>query len=194
VKGKFRFGVYGLFFALGVVAFFLGNLLTDWAGFQTFLKNFQVAPFALLLGLSIISLGIQSFFEEVVFRGYLLQFFGVRFKPLAVTIIINTLLFGLFHLGYGVGDFISSALFAIAVSLITMRTAGIEAASGIHTANNLVIALFFQSMTGALDAPFSWQINFFDLLVQIVALGILLWAASAWAGRTETPAATGKPF
>jgi hypothetical protein len=53
-----------------------------------------------------------------------------------------------------------------------LRIAGIEAASGIHIANNLMIVLSFQSLTGALDLPFRWEVNFTDLFLQIVALDI----------------------
>ncbi|MBP2033324.1 membrane protease YdiL (CAAX protease family) [Clostridium algifaecis] len=185
IKERFRIGVYAIFFVLGLVIFFLNSLMTNFTNFQNFIKNFQLNQFLILLILSIISLPIQSYFEELFFRGYLLQFFGVKFKRIAVTIIINSILFGLFHIGYGLSNFISSFLFSTVVCIITLRTSGIEAASGIHTANNLVIALFFQTLSDIKDIPFSWEINFNELFVEICTFAIILWFTFTWAKQNE---------
>lgn len=109
--------------------------------------NFQPQKFLILALIGIIMVPIQTTFEELLFRGYLMQGFGTAFKSRAVALIVTSTLFGLMHIANPeVGKLGYQALIVyigtgFMLGIITLMDEGLELAIGFHAANNLVTAL-----------------------------------------------------
>ncbi|WP_075342812.1 CPBP family intramembrane glutamic endopeptidase [Tenacibaculum agarivorans] len=109
--------------------------------------NFKPNKFLGLVLIGIIMIPIQTSFEEYLFRGYLMQGIGAKFKSRLIPLIVTSLIFGLLHganpevekLGYIIMVYyIGTGLF---LGMITLLDEGLELALGFHAANNLIGAL-----------------------------------------------------
>ncbi|WP_299681877.1 CPBP family intramembrane glutamic endopeptidase [uncultured Tenacibaculum sp.] len=115
---------------------------------ENYTWNFKPIPFFTLVLVSFLFLPFQTSFEELLFRGYLLQGFGVLFKNRWVPLIITSVVFGLLHganpevekLGYiSMVFYIGTGLF---FGMLTLLDEGTELALGFHAANNIIAAVF----------------------------------------------------
>ena len=118
-----------------------------WMSPEDFTWNFKPFTFLILFLISIVMIPLQTTLEEIIFRGYLLQGFGVLFKNRWMPLLTTSTLFGLLHLWNPEIDklgihliwyYIGTGLF---LGLITLMDEGLELALGFHAANNLVTAL-----------------------------------------------------
>ena len=118
-----------------------------WISPEDFTWNFKPLTFLTLFLISIVMIPLQTTLEEIIFRGYLLQGFGVLFKNRWMPLLTSSTLFGLLHLWNPEIDklgihliwyYIGTGLF---LGLITLMDEGLELALGFHAANNLVTAL-----------------------------------------------------
>ena len=118
-----------------------------WMSPEDFTWNFKPLTFLILFLISIVMIPLQTTLEEIIFRGYLLQGFGVLFKNRWMPLLTTSTLFGLLHLWNPEIDklgihliwyYIGTGLF---LGLITLMDDGLELALGFHAANNLVTAL-----------------------------------------------------
>lgn len=123
--------------------------------------NFNPNTFIMLVGISFFIIPLQTTFEELFFRGYLIQFFGRRFKAPVFPILISGVIFGLLHysnpevevLGIGIlGYYILTGLFT---SLMAVMDEGVELGIGFHAANNIF---------GCLIVTNQWQVFQTDAL------------------------------
>ncbi|MCK0131545.1 CPBP family intramembrane metalloprotease [Flavobacteriaceae bacterium F08102] len=113
--------------------------------------NFKPVPFFTLLIISVLFIPLQTSFEELMFRGYLMQGLGVLVKNRWFPLIITSVAFGLMHsfnpevneLGYGIMVFYIGTGFLYGIT--TLMDEGTEIALGLHAANNIVAALFISS-------------------------------------------------
>ncbi|GLY05073.1 MULTISPECIES: type II CAAX endopeptidase family protein [Actinoplanes] len=94
---------------------------------------------------------LQAAGEEYFFRGWLLQAFGSWMRTPWPGVVVSSVLFGLAHgLGSGWG-LAAMVLCGLVLSVLTIRTGGLEAAIGLHVINN--VAVFgLLIVTGAVDA------------------------------------------
>lgn len=108
------------------------------------------ATFAPLLAVLIL---LQTAAEEVFFRGYLVQMLALRFRSPLVWGGIPAILFTLLHWNgelstvMNLGALATIAAFAVAATVLLVRTGNLGAAMGFHFANNVVALLFFSSST-----------------------------------------------
>ena len=118
-----------------------------WMSPEDFTWNFKPLTFLILFLISIVMIPLQTTLEEIIFRGYLLQGFGVLFKNRWMPLLTTSTVFGLLHLWNPEIDklgihliwyYIGTGLF---LGLITLMDEGLELALGFHAANNLVTAL-----------------------------------------------------
>jgi membrane protease YdiL (CAAX protease family) len=128
---------------------------------------------------------LQTSFEEYLFRGYLLQGIGAKFKSRVIPLIITSIIFGLLHianpevgkLGYVVMVYyIGTGLF---LGIITLLDEGLELALGFHAANNLVGALLVTAdwtafQTNSLFKDLSEPDVYFDILIPVLVFYPLL--------------------
>ena len=118
-----------------------------WMSPEDFTWNFKPLTFLTLFLISIVMIPLQTTLEEIIFRGYLMQGFGVLFKNRWMPLLTSSTLFGLLHIWNPEIDklgihliwyYIGTGLF---LGLITLMDEGLELALGFHAANNLVTAL-----------------------------------------------------
>lgn len=87
---------------------------------------------------------LQASGEEMIFRGYLLQQFAVRFRSPLMWAVVPALLFGFAHYSGGEALHISwhyvavTALFGLASAALVWRTGSLAASMGLHTGMNLI--------------------------------------------------------
>ncbi len=114
---------------------------------EDYVFNFNLKPFLILCVIAVLLVPLQTSFEEYLFRGYLMQGFGVIFKNKWAPLLITSVGFGLLHianpevdkLGYVIMVYyIGTGLF---LGIITLMDEGLELALGFHAANNLFTAL-----------------------------------------------------
>lgn len=104
--------------------------------------------FIFLIVVSFVVLFVQTFAEEIMFRGYILQIFGKLFAYRWIPILISGLIFGLVHMqnpeveeyGYGIMmlHYCSAGIF---LGLIAVMDNRLELAIGFHAANNIISSI-----------------------------------------------------
>jgi hypothetical protein len=180
----------------GILWALLASLLTIIYMFlnpSAFKFSFNFYPFLILVIISCLCFPIQAFFEELFFRGYLMQGFGLVFKRALIPVIITSILFGVMHassltnLNQTLLVITSTSIMGLLYGIVTLADNGIELAAGSHIANNLLMAIFFNSG----DATFSSLPSLFvsstetvvDLIIFIIAavlfVLILFWNRKA---------------
>lgn len=121
--------------------------------------TFDAQRFFPVLLISLLMFPLQTTFEEVFFRGYLMQGFGLAFKNAAVPLIVTSVLFGLMHganpevTEFGQGILLYYIGMGLFLAVITLMDETLELAMGIHAANNLYGALFVTFPSSALPTP-----------------------------------------
>lgn len=139
---RFRFA----FVAWGLVIVAV-TFLDYWESPEKYVFNFRLVPFLILLLISVLFIPIQAAYEELVFRGYLMQGIGLHTKNRWMPLIVTSLIFGLLHLGNPeIGKLGYQVIFVyIAMGfffgIVTLMDEGIELALGFHVVNNLITAL-----------------------------------------------------
>ncbi|MGV3631337.1 MAG: CPBP family intramembrane glutamic endopeptidase [Bacteroidota bacterium] len=113
-----------------------------------------------LLTFSLILVTLQTAFEEIFFRGYLLKFvFSSSYKW--VSILLTSLLFGLMHLGNPEIGLLGKIVLVyyigtgIFLALMAVLDRGLELSIGFHAANNLFATLLLTN---------NWQVFQTDAL------------------------------
>lgn len=140
-----------------------------------YILTFQ--PIVLIFAvLALILIPIQTSAEEFFFRGYLLQWMGLRWKNTWLLSFLNGALFFLPHaanpematnsLLIGLGYFAMGFFF----TLITLRDHGIELALGVHAANNLFAGLFANYAVSALPSPSLFTVKTLDPVYSLISL------------------------
>ncbi len=120
--------------------------------------RFDAGNFFILLVVAIIFIPIQTATEELIFRGYLMQGFGLAFKNGIMPLIITSVLFGLMHASnpeakaHGLLIMMPYYIFFGAfLGVLTLLDEGTELAMGIHCANNLMSSLLVCSKNSVLQ-------------------------------------------
>jgi membrane protease YdiL (CAAX protease family) len=91
-----------------------------------------------MLPIIILAIGIQSYTEEVVFRGYLLQTLSLRVKNITLLVLIGSLLFGVLHAGDGLAAIIGITLVSFLICYIVLKRNNLAFATGVHLINNFL--------------------------------------------------------
>lgn len=122
--------------------------------------TFNSKTFGILLIISLITFPVQASFEEVFFRGYLMQWFGLLSKKPIIPLLATSLIFGLVHLMNGTNmtlsifPVIEASIMGLMLGIITLGEDSIETAMGIHILNNIYVALIVSTEGSVLgDVP-----------------------------------------
>jgi membrane protease YdiL (CAAX protease family) len=172
------------FMAWGSLLFF-GSAIIDYQKLEEFIANFNLYQFTILFLLGFVAIGVQSFFEELVIRAYFLQGLHLQIKKVTLIVIVNALIFGVLHFGYGLESFLSSWAFGVAYAIIVILQNRIEFVSGAHNANNLLLSLVFLDLSEATSEKFTWAINWVDFSIHVIALLILVGLVYKFFRKTE---------
>lgn len=152
-----------------------------------FIINFNPQSFILLLIIALIAFPIQASLEELVFRGYLMQGFGLVFKKPFMVIIISSLCFAVLHWFNGANLTMSTSITGSAfiigmmLGIITLADDGIELAVGIHIVNNLYVSVIHSAPNGGLGSLPSLIVSPLDpyssptalIILAVVVIGVL---------------------
>jgi hypothetical protein len=157
--------------------------------------NVPMSLFLSFLPLAVIAIGIQTFAEEVVFRGYMQQQLAARFRNPLIWMLIPAVFFGSLHSDpFGGVDklwlMLPPTLFGLIAADLTRVTGSIGAGWGLHFTNN-ASAILILSLDGnlsglalyrtpfgvealSLSNPLVWQ----EMLITVIVwASIRLWLA-----------------
>ncbi len=124
----------------------------------------------------------QSAFEEVLFRGYILQVISLITKSKYMMVSVSAILFAVIHLGnpepyeYGFTGYVTFLIIMGAFSAwITLLDGGIELAVGLHAINNLWIFLIANTEISAVSSPalFMVPMDTYGLMPEVPVLIIM---------------------
>jgi hypothetical protein len=118
------------------------------------------ASLLILIAVSLIFIPFQAAFEEILFRGYLMQGLAVLARNRWFPLLMTSLLFGLMHAfnpevkEFGFFTMMPQyVLFGLVFGIITILDDGIEAAIGAHAANNIFLCVMVTNNSSALQTP-----------------------------------------
>lgn len=182
--GKFRWKRFfisaGIWIAVSAF-YLLINIKLDPENFS--LNNVSATLIPLII-ISVILIPFQAAFEEVLFRGYLMQGFTVMLNNRLFPLVMTSVLFGLMHsLNPEVEEFgflimiPQYILFGLIFGIITILDDGIESAIGIHTANNAFLCIMVTNKSSALQTPAIWvqhTIHPWTELVAMILMGTIV--------------------
>lgn len=147
----FGFGIWVLLLAFGEVALYLMNP-------DVYVWTFNAKSFIPLVLISLFVLPIQTSFEELFFRGYLMQGLYNLMKHKWAVMIVTSLFFMIVHgtnpeiktfgLGVMLAYYFCAGLF---LALVTVLDDRLELALGIHAAMNFYSAVFVGYSGGVLQ-------------------------------------------
>lgn len=166
---------------------------------EAYTLTFNLGKFIPLLLIAIFLLPLQTTTEELVFRGYLMQGFGLWTKSKLVALIITSVLFGLMHimnpevsefgLGIMMAYYMSVGFF---MGLITIMDDSLELAIGVHAATNMFSAIFVSYKGGALQthAIFNTEVVNVGLMLPVFFVVaaiyfIICWRKYKWEGWSK---------
>lgn len=131
------------------------SMLSDPDNFE--LNNTSASLIWLVL-IAVLLIPFQTAFEELLFRGYLMQGAGAWFRNKWMPLILTSLLFGLMHsFNPEVKEFgfwmmmPQYVIFGLVFGIMTVLDDGIELAMGAHAANNVFLSVFLTQESSALQ-------------------------------------------
>lgn len=144
VDWKRIFFGFGFWFLLSVLSLAIDYSISP----EHYIYNFKPESFMILVVIALVFMPLQTSFEELLFRGYLMQGIGVWFKNAAIPFLFTSIVFGLMHglnpevekLGYMILIYYVGTGFLFGI--ITLMDEGSELALGMHAANNIVASVF----------------------------------------------------
>ncbi|GLZ49628.1 hypothetical protein Acsp06_58130 [Actinomycetospora sp. NBRC 106375] len=122
--------------AVSVVTVLVGELVDPTEG--------AFAGWSSFLGIAVVVLVLTPFqaaAEEYLFRGWIVQTFGAVVRGPWPGVAVSAVLFALVHEGAtaSVWGFADLVVFAVVLSVLTLRTGGLEAALALHLVHNTVV-------------------------------------------------------
>ncbi len=189
-----RFSRFFFSFGIWTIMILIITLISYLTNKESLTLQFKLMDFIILFFISVVLLPIQTSFEEIFFRGYLLQGLSQIFKNGFVPLVITSLLFGSVHMSnpeaktYGWEIMLPYySLFGFFLGAITLLDEGLELSLGIHCANNLISGLLVTSPNGVLqtDAVFSSTsedpvAEFITWLIMATITFIIFWRKYRW--------------
>lgn len=118
--------------------------------------TYNSGSFIILLIICLLVFPIQASFEEILFRGYLMQGFSLISKKPWIPLLITSLIFGCVHFFNGTNLYMdlsivaSTFIIGLMLGVIALGDNGIETAMGVHIANNLYVSLLYNSTDSGL--------------------------------------------
>lgn len=140
--------------------------------------TFDLSRFLPMLIIALIFIPLQTSFEEIVFRGYLMQGLGIAFRYPIIPLLLTSAVFGAMHLAnpeiaeYGTWIIWTYVGIGLMLGLVTLMDEGLELALGVHAMNNLYACLFVTFPSSALSTPAMFTMKEFDA-VQMSIFGTI---------------------
>ena len=173
------FFAFGLWTAVNLVL----ELFAYYLDPENYVNQFNLSQFLPLLLIALLLLPIQTSFEELFMRGYLMQgianIAGHRWIPLLITSILFGLMHGMnpevqkFGIGTMMAYYIGIGLF---LGIITLMDDSLELALGIHAATNVYGALLISFEGSVIQTPAIFklkEVNVDFMIPAFLALSLL---------------------
>lgn len=163
---------FSLWFGLTLlieIVFYLNNP-------ENYQFQFEAESFAILATIAIFLLPIQTSFEELFFRGYLMQGISLFSSNRLVPLITTSIAFGLMHImnpeinEFGLGlmmtYYVGVGLF---LGILTLMGDGLELALGVHAATNIYGATMVTFTGSAIQTPALFRMAEVDVGLMLLA-------------------------
>lgn len=143
-RKKFDWKRFSISFGLVALFIIVSTIIDYYSNPEDFEVQFQVVPFLILFLISIILIPIQTGFEEYLFRGYLMQAFGLMAKNRWLPLVLTSVIFGMLHFSnpevaqFGPTIMIFYIGTGFFLGVLTLMDEGMELSLGFHLANNLI--------------------------------------------------------
>jgi len=214
-RGKIRWDRFVISFLVWLILSSLYFFIYLKADPSNFNLNNVSGTLLVLIVVSFLFVPFQAAFEEVIFRGYLMQGLAVLARNRWFPLLMTSLLFGLMHsFNPEVKEFGFLTMmpqyvtFGLIFGIVTILDDGIEAAIGAHTANNIFLCIMVTHESSALQTPAVYEqqnvypyTEFAALLVTGIIFVIILKIIFKWdkfsllLGRVEAkPQADHSPY
>lgn len=182
--GKFRWKrlfLSAIIWIIFSVIYLVASIKTDPGNYSLLNTSKTLIPLILI---SVILIPFQAAWEEIIFRGYLMQGFTVLIKNRWSPVIITSVLFALMHIinpevkEYGFWKMMPQyLLFGLIFALMTVMDDGVEAAIGAHAANNAFLSVMLTSKSSVLQTPSVYEQHHYNPGIEFLAMllmGILI--------------------
>jgi len=171
-----RFFVSFLVWLILSVLYFFINLKADPSNFK--LGNVSETLIFLTV-ISFLFIPFQAAFEEVLFRGYLMQGLSAMTRNRWFPLLMTSVLFGLMHAfnpevkEFGFFTMMPQyVVFGLIFGIVTILDDGVEAAIGAHAANNIFLCIMVTHESSALQTPAVYEQQVVYPFIELVALFI----------------------
>ena len=181
--GRIFFGA-GIWTILSILTFMLPLLFGE---SDTLVFQFDASKFFVLLLISLILFPFQTSFEELTFRGYLMQGSYLLFNNKWAALVLTSVIFGLMHSAnpevQAFGAWVALPQYIIMgflLGYVAIKDNGMELSLGIHVANNILSAITFTSdsstlQTHALFRDLAPSSSWMDSVVILIAALVFVW-------------------
>ena len=153
---------FGLWFLIGLIPEVINYAIAP----EDYTYQFQWRAFLPLLLISVLILPLQTSFEELFMRGYLMQGIGLASGNRWLPLILTSLIFGLMHsLNPEIGKFgfwlmmpyyVGTGLF---LGIITLMDDSLDLALGVHAATNFFASTVVTFDGSALQTPAIFRVS-----------------------------------
>jgi len=156
---------------------------------EAYVFQFQWSSFIPLLLICFFILPIQTTFEEVFFRGYLMQGIGVISHHKIIPLVLTSVLFGSMHFfnpeieKFGAGIMLTYYIgVGFFLGFITLMDDSLELAIGIHAATNIFTATFvtFEGSALKTNAIFLTKVVNIELMLLLFFVSAALFTFICW--------------
>lgn|GEM_PF-250653 len=146
--------------------------------------------FLTLLIMSLIIFSIQASFEEIFFRGYLMQGIGLLTRKPFIPLFLTSAIFAIGHfwngqnVTAGLAAVFNMFIFGMVMGIITLGENSLETAIGAHIANNIMVTSMVDGLDVVGDLPSmltmgtgpSFGVPYF--ILPFILLSIIFWKKS----------------
>ncbi len=156
--------------------------------FEARMARFSLNDWLTLIAVYAAGVFVQSTFEEVLVRGWLLQQLSRFIANGIVAVLVTSTIFSILHYGHGGwATFVVTFVMGSAFGYSAWRLNGLEAAIGGHVANNFMSALLLGTIVGGNPADMDLMQGIAYALYLLGFLGFV----EAWARFGPSPARQG---
>jgi len=157
---KFRWNRLGWGMLVTILILVISEIVYYSLYADNYVWQFDSEKFFPFMMVAILTFPIQISFEEIFFRGYILQGFSLSTRSIFWGWIFSSVLFGLAHsFNTEVSEFGMLKMMIVYISLglglgfVTIYSQGLEIAMGFHLVNNLYVALIKTFPGSSLNTP-----------------------------------------
>lgn len=178
---RFRFSRFWFSFSIWGALLILLTVINLVVAPEELVLTFEPAGLFFSVLIMVTLMPVQTGFEELVFRGYLVQGLSQIFRNGLLPVLVTSALFAMAHMSNPEVDkfgwpimFTYYCSFALFLGMLTLLDEGLELAFGIHFANNLVSSVLVSSKSSVIRTY-----SLFETDVQDPYTELLVWSAMA---------------